>query len=241
MSELAVAKHPAEDPALKKRKRPKSAENKNKNKKKKGEGAKPATRMTWTNKQRALVFAARGITFHARHLMNDLKVLMPHSKSDSKLERKEGLYAINEICEMKNCNMTMFFEMRKKLDLYMWMSMVPNGPSARFLVQNVHTMDELRLTGNHLKGSRPLITFNKAFDEQPYLALLKEMLKQVDNLLILRSINSLQTISYHHLILFPDVRYSQHSPQIKAVLRSRDRVHLSGRKNLVQKLPGIVL
>ena len=49
----------------------------------------------------------------------------------------------------------------------------------RFLVQNVHTMDELRLTGNHLKSSRPLLTFNKAFDEQPHLALLKEMLKQV--------------------------------------------------------------
>ena len=40
-------------------------------------------------------------------------------------------------------------------------------------------MDELRLTGNHLKGSRPLVTFNKAFDEQPHLSLLKEMLKQV--------------------------------------------------------------
>ena len=34
---------------------------------------------------------------------------------------------------MKNCNMSMFFEMRKKLDLFMWLSMVPNGPSARFL------------------------------------------------------------------------------------------------------------
>ena len=50
---------------------------------------------------------------------------------------------------------------------------------SRFLVQNVHTMDELRLTGNHLKSSRPLLTFNKAFDEQPHLALIKEMLKQV--------------------------------------------------------------
>ena len=46
-------------------------------------------------------------------------------------------------------------------------------------MQNVHTMDELRLTGNHLKSSRPLLTFNKAFDEQPHLALIKEMLKQV--------------------------------------------------------------
>jgi hypothetical protein len=30
----------------------------------------------------------------------------------------------------------------------------PDGPTVKFLVQNVHTMDELKLTGNHLKGSR---------------------------------------------------------------------------------------
>lgn len=30
----------------------------------------------------------------------------------------------------------------------------PDGPTAKFLVLNVHTMDELKLTGNHLKGSR---------------------------------------------------------------------------------------
>jgi len=176
--ELVIAQPPEPSATSKKRKRPKSAEKKGK-KKKGADGSKPAKRMTWTNKQRALVFAARGITFHARHLMNDLRVLMPHSKTDSKLERKEGLYAINEICEMKNCNMSMFFEMRKKLDLFMWLSMVPNGPSARFLVQNVHTMDEMRLTGNHLKSSRPLVTFNKAFDEQPHLSLIKELLKQM--------------------------------------------------------------
>lgn len=179
MSDIAVIQPSdvASPAPAKKRKRPKSADNTNKKNKKGGAGT--AKKLSWTNKQRALVFAARGITFHARHLMNDLRVLMPHSKTDSKLERKAGLYEINEICEMKNCNMTMFFEMRKKLDLYMWLSMVPNGPSARFLVQNVHTMDELRLTGNHLKGSRPLVTFNKAFDEQPHLSLLKEMLKQM--------------------------------------------------------------
>jgi ribosome biogenesis protein BRX1 len=30
----------------------------------------------------------------------------------------------------------------------------PDGPTVKFLVLNVHTMDELKLTGNHLKGSR---------------------------------------------------------------------------------------
>ena len=78
--DLVVAQPPEDSVPSKKRKKPKSAEKKGK--KKKGvEVANPVKKMTWTNKQRALVFAARGITFHARHLMNDLKVLMPHAKS----------------------------------------------------------------------------------------------------------------------------------------------------------------
>ena len=37
---------------------------------------------------------------------------------------------------MKNCKKCIFFEMKKKKDLYMWVSNVPNGPSAKFLVEN---------------------------------------------------------------------------------------------------------
>jgi hypothetical protein len=44
-----------------------------------------------------------------------------------------------------------FFEVRKRQDLYIWLGKAPDGPCAKFLVQNVHTMDELKLTGNHLK------------------------------------------------------------------------------------------
>jgi hypothetical protein len=40
-------------------------------------------------------------------------------------------------------------------------------------------MEELKLTGNHLKGSRPLLTFSTNFDEQPHWKLVKEMLTQV--------------------------------------------------------------
>ena len=46
----------------------------------------------------------------------------------------------------------------------------------------VHTMDELKLTGNCLKGSRPLLNFDAAFDSEPYYQLLKELLFQVSAL-----------------------------------------------------------
>nr|CAG4646323.1 EOG090X07MB [Macrothrix elegans] len=133
----------------------------------------------WTNKQRLLVFCARGVTQRDRHLMVDLRDMMPHSKPESKFERKDPLFVINEVCEMKNCNKCIFFEGRKKKDLYAWFSNVPEGPSAKFYVENIHTMKELKMTGNCLKGSRPLLSFDKSFDSAPHWSLIKELFTQI--------------------------------------------------------------
>lgn len=38
----------------------------------------------------------------------------------------------------------------------------------RFHVLNVHTMDELKLTGNSMLGSRPLLNFDAKFDQTPH-------------------------------------------------------------------------
>ncbi|XP_068219116.1 ribosome biogenesis protein BRX1 homolog [Palaemon carinicauda] len=132
----------------------------------------------WTNRQRVLIFGSRGLSFRERHLMQDLKTIMPHSKGESKKEKKDDIKAINEICEMKNCSKCIYFENRKKKDLYMWISNVPQGPSVKFLVLNVHTMLELKLTGNCLKGSRPLLSFDVGFDD-PHWQVIKELLVQV--------------------------------------------------------------
>jgi ribosome biogenesis protein BRX1 len=40
-------------------------------------------------------------------------------------------------------------------------------------------MDELRMTGNALKGSRHILSFDAAFDESPHLQLTKELLTQI--------------------------------------------------------------
>ena len=37
---------------------------------------------------------------------------------------------------MKNCSKVIFFEGRKKQDLYMWLSNIPKGPCAKFYVEN---------------------------------------------------------------------------------------------------------
>jgi len=136
---------------------------------------------TYTNKQRVLVFCSRGVTARYRHLMEDMRALIPHHKKDSKLDSKDNLSTINEIAELKACGSTVFFEVRKKRDLYLWFSKTPSGPSIKFHVENVHTMDELRLAGNGLKGSRPLLSFDKAFDSEPHLAVMKELFIHVFN------------------------------------------------------------
>ncbi|ETE72356.1 Ribosome biogenesis protein BRX1-like protein [Ophiophagus hannah] len=111
--------------------------------------------------------------------MKDLRTLMPHSKADTKMDRKDKLFIINEVCEMKNCNKCIFFEAKKKQDLYIWLSNVPHGPSAKFLVQNIHTLAELKMTGNCLRGSRPVLSFDPVFDQKPHYALLKELFIQI--------------------------------------------------------------
>uniref|UniRef100_A0A8D2ZYH3 Ribosome biogenesis protein BRX1 homolog n=2 Tax=Scophthalmus maximus TaxID=52904 RepID=A0A8D2ZYH3_SCOMX len=138
----------------------------------------PVSSGKWTNKERVLIFSSRGINFRTRHLMQDLRTMMPHSKADTKMDRKDKLFVVNEVCEIKNCNKCLFFEAKKKQDLYMWIANSPHGPSAKFLVQNIHTLAELKMTGNCLKGSRPLLSFDPKFDKEPQFALLKELFIQ---------------------------------------------------------------
>jgi ribosome biogenesis protein BRX1 len=164
-------------------------------------------RKTYINKQRTLVLSSRGITSRFRHLMEDVCNVMPHSKKDVKLDTKDQLWVINEICDMKSCNNCIFFECRKKQDLFMWVVRAPHGPSMKFRVLNgtlisyvilcmrssfhcnpspsfpfsatiVHTMDELKFTGNSLKGSRPILSFDAGFDSAPQYKLMKELLTQ---------------------------------------------------------------
>lgn len=113
-----------------------------------------------------------------RHLLNDLYSLLPHSRKDAKLDTKTKLYQLNELADLYNCNNVFFFEARKGKDLYIWMSKPPNGPTVKFHLQNLHTMEELHFTGNCLKGSRPVLSFDATFDSAPHLKLIKELLTQ---------------------------------------------------------------
>ncbi|KAB8342710.1 hypothetical protein FH972_022310 [Carpinus fangiana] len=128
------------------------------------------------NKQRVLILSSRGVTYRHRHLLNDIHALLPHSRKDAKLDSKHNLSALNELADLYNCNNILYFEARKKQDLYLWLAKPPNGPTVKFHLQNLHTMEELHFTGNCLRGSRPILSFGKEFDGEPYLRVVKELL-----------------------------------------------------------------
>ncbi|KAF8977229.1 Ribosome biogenesis protein brx1 [Entomortierella lignicola] len=141
--------------------------------------AKDTDEKSFKNKQRVLLLSSRGITFRHRHLLSDLGNLLPHTKKDAKLDSKSKLHIINELADLNNCNNCIFFEVRKRQDLYMWISKTPNGPSMKFHIQNIHTMEELKMTGNCLKGSRHILSFDKNFESSPHWLLMKELFTQV--------------------------------------------------------------
>lgn len=142
------------------------------------------------NKQRCLTLCSRGVTARYRHLLEDLRTLIPHAKKESKLDPgKAGsdlgggtAKSINDIAEMRSCSTVLFLECRKRMDAYLWVGRAgpsASGPSVKFEVSNVHTMDELRLTGNCMKGSRPFLTFDESFDRIDELRVIKALFVDV--------------------------------------------------------------
>ncbi len=135
----------------------------------------------WTNKQRVLVFSSRGSGPRYRYLMDDFKAMIAHSKSEPKFDKNLDMKEINDICEMRSCNNAVYFEHHKSRYCYIYFAGMPAGPTIKYQVYSVHTLEESKLSGNCLKGSRPLLHFDTAFNDksQPQLAVMKNMFQRV--------------------------------------------------------------
>ena len=138
------------------------------------------TNKNWINKTRTLIVASRGVSHQERHLVNDLINLIPNSKKECKIERDIAAEELNNICYMHSCKFCIYFEHRKR-ELVMWLFKSPGGPLAKFSVTNIHALNEIKLMGNCIKYSRPLLSFDKSFEEKEHLKLLKEMFIQTFN------------------------------------------------------------
>lgn len=79
-----------------------------------------------------MIFSSRGISSTFRYLVKDIIGLIPNTKIESKLERKDTREIINDICFERSCNNYLFFDCHKHIDLFMWLAKSPNGPSIKF-------------------------------------------------------------------------------------------------------------
>jgi ribosome biogenesis protein BRX1 len=120
----------------------------------------------WKNRQRVLLVGSRGIKAKCRHLMTDLSKLLPHHKRETKIEKNQGVRTqLESSCEMKDCENILYFEQRGQR-MYLYMGKSPSGPTIKFQLTGVSTAEELKLTGNCLKYSRPIISFDESFKEK---------------------------------------------------------------------------
>jgi ribosome biogenesis protein BRX1 len=134
----------------------------------------------WINKQRTLVVASRGISHQERYLVNDIMSLLPHAKKECKIEKNTAREELNDVCFNHSCKNALYFEHRRR-ELVMWLFRSPDGPCAKFQVRNIHTLTEIKMTGNCLKYSRPLLSFDESFEKKPHLKLMKEMFTHTFN------------------------------------------------------------
>lgn len=130
---------------------------------------------------KVLVLSSRGVNHQDRHLMIDMRSIIPHSKKDCKFDKKDNLIALNEVAGLATCDKCLYFENRKGKVLFLWASNINGGPSAKFLVSGVHTMADIKLLGNSLKGSRPILSFDQHFEKIPHLSIIKELFVQIFN------------------------------------------------------------
>ena len=97
------------------------------------------TNKEWKNRSRTLIVCSRGVNHRQRHITEDLHNLLPHSKKESKIDKKGAKEDIAELCFSNTCNMCMFLEAKSRRDLYMWLAKTNVGPSIKFQVQNLVT------------------------------------------------------------------------------------------------------
>ncbi|KAJ4306849.1 Ribosome biogenesis protein brx1 [Collariella sp. IMI 366227] len=105
------------------------------------------------NKQRVLILSSRGVTY--RYAVDQQSIALD-------LEHR---HLLNDLAAMlPHGRKDVKFDSKSKLYQL-------NEPQRA----DVHTMEELHFTGNCLKGSRPILSFDGAFETEPHLRVIKEL------------------------------------------------------------------
>jgi ribosome biogenesis protein BRX1 len=67
----------------------------------------------------------------------------------------------------------MYFEVKKKVNLALWLGRYPEGPSIKFMVDGVIQTRDIQFQGNSIRGARHIISFDAKMDTEPKFQLAK--------------------------------------------------------------------
>jgi ribosome biogenesis protein BRX1 len=104
--------------------------------------------------------------------------MIPHAKKDQALRSSEFIN-LGNIASDRHCDTIGLFETRHRAvngECYLWIARTPEGPSVNFFIEDAQCIRWLRLIGNCLKGSRPILQFDPALEDDGVYAVAKNLL-----------------------------------------------------------------
>ncbi|CXH90042.1 ribosome biogenesis protein BRX1 homolog, putative [Plasmodium berghei] len=128
----------------------------------------------WKTKQRVLIVRSPLKKKNCQSFVDNLKLLLPHHKMESKWSKKGKKIDLSNICYSRNCNNLIFFDIKRNR-YCLWICKNITGPSLYFEILDYIPLHSLSFPGNCLLYSRPLLIFSKQFDELEHLKLIKEI------------------------------------------------------------------
>ena len=131
------------------------------------------------NKQRCLILGTRRMSKRERHFLHDFQNLIPHSMLSSKVTVQKSLVNLmKDLVDLHSCNTSIFLN-AKKNGTVLWAGQGVEGPSVSFVLKNLSTASELKMRGNCLKYSRPLLHFDKEFQEFAHLRVIQSLFNMI--------------------------------------------------------------
>lgn len=128
----------------------------------------------WKTKQRVLIVRSPLKKKNCQSFVDNLKLLLPHHKMESKWSKKGKKIDLSNICYSRNCNNLIFFDIKRNR-YCLWICKNITGPSLYFEILDYIPLHSFSFPGNCLLYSRPLLIFSKQFDELDHLKLIKEI------------------------------------------------------------------
>lgn len=111
---------------------------------------------------KTILIGNRNMSFNTRKLLQELNILLPHSKKESKYEgQRKEMSGLIEICELSNSEYCAYFHEGRD-SIYLNLASV-KGPSAKYELASVYRADEQGFDGNSSKSTRPLLMFSPYF------------------------------------------------------------------------------